>query len=77
VLASAFAVLLSLAQRALSNHVRHVRRRAVAVRGTLDLRDGGSTPLDAEDLTAAAEAALKLLAAATVVLAFAVVATRI
>ncbi len=39
-LAAAFAVLLSLAQRALSSHVRHVRRRVAAVRGELELRDG-------------------------------------
>jgi UbiA prenyltransferase family len=77
VLAAAFAVLLSLAQRTLSNHVRHVRRRAVAVRGTLELRDGRSEPLDPDRLTAAAETALRLLSAATVVLAAALVATRI
>jgi hypothetical protein len=77
VLAAVFAVLLSLAQRALSNHVRHVRRRAVAVRGTVELRDGGSESLDAERLTAAAETALRLLSAATVLLAAALVATRI
>jgi UbiA prenyltransferase family len=77
VLAAAFAVLLSLAQRALSNHVRHVRRKAVSVRGMLELRDGGSESLDAERLTAAAETALRLLSAATVVLAAALVALRI
>ncbi len=37
-LAAAFAVLLSLAQRALSNHVRFVRRRVAAVDGELELR---------------------------------------
>ena len=36
-LAAAFAVLLSLAQRALSNHVRFVRRRVAAVDGELEL----------------------------------------
>jgi hypothetical protein len=77
VLAAAFAVLLSLAQRALSSHVRHVRRRAVSVRGMLELRDGGSESLDAERLTAAAETALRLLSAATVALAAALVAMRI
>src|SRR5262249_54224811 len=37
VLAAAFAVLLSLAQRVLSTHVRYVRRRVVAVRAALAL----------------------------------------
>ena len=39
-LAAAFAVLLSLAQRALSNHVRFVRRRVASVDGEIELRDG-------------------------------------
>ena len=39
-LAAGFAVLLSLAQRALSSHVRFVRRRVAVVRGELELRDG-------------------------------------
>jgi hypothetical protein len=76
-LAAAFAVLLSLAQRALSSHVRHVRRRVAAVRGELELRDGTREPLDAARLTAAAESGLRLLSAATVVLAAALVAFRL
>ena len=76
-LAAAFAVLLSLAQRALSNHVRFVRRRVVAVDGALELRDGGRERIDADRLIAAEERGLRLLAAASVLLAAAMVAFRI
>lgn len=77
VLAVVFAVLLSLAQRALSKHVRYVRRQVVAVRGELELADAGTEPLDAGRLTAAAETGLRLLSLATVVLAATLVAFRI
>jgi hypothetical protein len=77
VLAAAFAVLLSLAQRALSNHVRYVRRRVLAVRGELELADASRVPLDAGRLTAPAETGLRLLSLATVVLAATLVAFRI
>ena len=63
-IAAAFAVLLSLAQRALSNHVRFVRRRVQAVSGELELRDGGRESLDVNRLIAAEERGLRLLAAA-------------
>jgi UbiA prenyltransferase family len=76
-LAAAFAVLLSLAQRALSNHVRFVRRRVAAVNGELELRDGGHEHIDADRLIAAEERGLRLLAAASVLLAAAMVAFRI
>jgi heme O synthase-like polyprenyltransferase len=76
-LAAAFAVLLSLAQRALSNHVRFVRRRVAAVAGELELDDGSRERLDADSLIAAEERGLRLLAAASVVLAAALVAFRI
>jgi hypothetical protein len=76
VLAAAFAVLLSLAQRVLSSHVRYVRRRVVAVRGELELADTSREPLDARRLTAAAETGLRLLSLATVVLAATLVAFR-
>ena len=76
-LAAAFAVLLSLAQRALSNHVRFVRRRVVAVDGALELRDGGRERIDEDRLIAAEERGLRLLAAASVLLAAAMVAFRI
>lgn len=76
-LAAAFAVLLSLAQRVLSNHVRFVRRRVAAVSGELELRDGGHEHIDADRLIAAEERGLRLLAAASVLLAAAMVAFRL
>jgi hypothetical protein len=76
-LAAAFAVLLSLAQRALSNHVRFVRRRVTTVDGEVTLRDGTRERLDADALIVAEERGLRLLAAASVVLAAALVAVRI
>jgi hypothetical protein len=75
--AAAFAVILSLAQRALSSHVRFVRRRVTAVEGELELSDGSRRRLDTTSLIAAEERGLRLLAAATVVLAAALVAFRI
>jgi hypothetical protein len=77
VLAAVFAVLLSLAQRVLSTHVRYVRRRVIAVHGELELADAGTEPLDTGRLTAAAETGLRLLSLATVVLAAALVAFRL
>jgi hypothetical protein len=77
VLAAAFAVVLSLAQRVLSTHVRYVRRQVVAVRGDLELADACREPLDAKRLTAAAEPGLRLLSVATVVLAATLVAYRL
>jgi hypothetical protein len=76
-LAAVFAVLLSLAQRVLSNHVRYVRRRVIAVRGELELADASRQPLDARRLTAPAETGLRLLTLATVVLAATLVALRL
>lgn len=75
-LGAAFAVLLSLAQRTLSTHVRFVRRSVVEVDGRLGLTDGTEVELDAGRLTAAAELGLRLLAAAVVVLAVTLVALR-
>jgi hypothetical protein len=77
VLAALFAVLLSLAQRVLSNHVRYVRRRVTAVRGELELADASREPLDARRLTAPAETGLRLLSLATVVLAATLLVFRI
>jgi hypothetical protein len=76
-LAAAFAVLLSLAQRALSNHVRFVRRRVAAVDGSLELLDGSRERLDGDRLILAEERGLRLLAAASVALAAAMVAFRL
>jgi hypothetical protein len=77
VLGAVFAVLLSLAQRVLSSHVRYVRRRVVAVRGELERADASREPLDARRLTAPAETGLRLLSLATVLLAATLVAFRI
>ena len=76
-LAAAYATLTSYAQRVLSTPVRHLRRRAVAVAGTIELREGGSEPLTRESLTAAPELALKVLAAANVSLAAALLVLRL
>jgi hypothetical protein len=77
VLAAAFAVLLSLAQRALSTHVRYVRRRVIAVHGEVELADAGREPLRTAILTAPADTALSLLSLAAVMLAATLVAFRI
>jgi hypothetical protein len=77
VLAVVFAVLLSLAQRVLSRHVRYVRRQVIAVRGELELADASKEPIDARRLTAPAETGLRLLSLATVALAATLVAFRI
>ena len=76
-LAAAFGVLFSLAQRTLSNHVRRVRRRVVSVTGELELRDGSRETLDAERLIVVEERGLRLLAVSVVALAAALVAFRI
>jgi len=77
ILAGAFAVLLSLAQRALSNRVRLVRRRAEDVGGELVLHDGSRRTIDARWLIDAEERGLRLLAAASVVLAAALIVYRL
>ncbi len=77
VLAAAFAVVLSLAQRTLSNHVRFVRRGVASVEGEITLRDGRRERLDADRLIAAEERGLRLLAAASVLLAAALVVSRV
>jgi demethylmenaquinone methyltransferase / 2-methoxy-6-polyprenyl-1,4-benzoquinol methylase len=55
------ASLLSLAQRRLSTPVRHIRRKAVEVRGEVRYANGSIERLDASRLIAAPEAALRLL----------------
>jgi hypothetical protein len=77
VLGATFAVLLSLAQRVLSSHVRLVRRRATAVRGEIELADGTRSEIDAALLIAPAERALGLLTVATIALAVTMVAFRV
>ena len=76
-IAAAWATVLSLAQRRLSTPVRRARRDVVAVTGELELADGSREAVSREVLVAAPEAALQLLAAATVLLAAALVALRL
>ena len=77
VLAATFAVLLSLAQRALSSHVRFLRRHTTSVTGELELADGTTEPLDLARVIAPAERGLRLLTAAIVLLAAALVGFRL
>jgi hypothetical protein len=56
--------------------VRLVRRRVVSVEGTMQLDDGTTQPVDAAALTAEPELALKALAAATVLIAVALLLFR-
>jgi len=77
VIAAAWATVLSLAQRRLSTPVRHARRDVVSVTGELELADGGREEVTREVLVAAPEAALRLLAAATILIAAALVAFRL
>jgi hypothetical protein len=76
-LAAVFAALLSLAQRLLSTQVRTVRRRVIAVSGTLELRDGGREPVTARTLTEAPEAALRALTLAVIALAASLLVLRL
>jgi hypothetical protein len=76
-LAAAWATLLSLAQRRLSTTARRVRRDAAVVEGQLVLRSGEQEPLTRATLLEAPEAALRLLAAATILLAAGLVALRV
>lgn len=76
-LAAAWATLISLAQRRLSTQARHVRREVVELDGAVGLRDGTRRALSRGDLLDAAEAALRLLAASTVVAASALLALRL
>jgi hypothetical protein len=73
---AAFAFASSWAQRRLSTQVRLVRRRVVAVEGTVSLRDGTTFAVDADVLAGAAEKGLQAFAAALVLLAAAVLLVR-
>ena len=74
---AAFAFGASLAQRRLSTQVRDVRRRVARVSGTVERRDGTTHTLTAADLMAAPEAGLRVLTAAVVALAVALVIMRL
>jgi hypothetical protein len=77
VIAAVWATVLSLAQRRLSTPVRRGRREVVSVTGELELAGGSRETVTHEALVEAPEAALKLLAAATVLIAAALVAFRL
>jgi hypothetical protein len=77
VLVAAFAFLVSVVQRVLSTPVRLVRRRVAAVRGEVELHDGTVDALDESSLMGSQELALRVLTAAMIVLAAALVAYRI
>lgn len=76
-LAATWATLLSLAQRRLSHQARRLRRQTADVDGRLVLEDGTVEPLTRVTLLEAPEAALRLLAASTVVLAASLLALRV
>ena len=75
-LAALFAALLIRAQQVLSTVVRDVRRRTVSVTGTIERTDGSRIPIGPETLTVAPETALRLMAAASVSLAAALLVLR-
>jgi hypothetical protein len=74
--AAGYAFASSWAQRRLSTPVRLLRRRVVAVEGSIRLDDGTTLPVDANTLAAEPELALKALAAATVLIAVALLLLR-
>jgi hypothetical protein len=76
VLVAAFAALLSYVQRVLSTPVRTMRRRVRAVTGEVEYAGGAREQVTEWMLMGAPETALRLLSAATVVLAAAVLVMR-
>lgn len=74
---AAAATALSLAQRRLSATARELRRAVTRVQGEIVLTDGERRPLERETLLAPPESALRLLTAATVLGAAALVAARL
>ncbi len=75
--AAAGALLLSLAQRALSTPARMLRRRAVDVSGAVSLSDGAQQAIDRGALLAPLEHALRAMAWAVVLLAAALAIARL
>jgi hypothetical protein len=68
---------LSFAQRRLSVRARELRRRTVAVEGSVRLRDGRVEELSVEGMLAPLEGALSAMSAAAVLLAAALVAVKL
>jgi len=77
VFAAGFAAVLSYVQRVLSTPVRMVRRRVRQVSGRIELSDGTELPVTVESLSGAPELALRLISAATIMLAVALVLVRV
>jgi hypothetical protein len=77
VLGAVAALSFALAQRALSTQARLVRRRAVAVEGTMRLNDGRVLPIDDGALLAPIERALRCMSLAMVTLAAAMLVARV
>jgi hypothetical protein len=77
ILAAGVAIATSLAQRRLSSHVRTIRRRAQTVQGEVSYVDGTCTPITKTSLTAPAEAALRAMTAAMILLAATILTARI
>ncbi len=75
--AAGWAMLMVIAQRSLSTPVRHIRRDVRTISGNFELTDGTREELTHELLVAAPEAAMRLMAAATILLAVALVAFRL
>jgi hypothetical protein len=76
-LAAGAAFALSLAQRSLSTQARFVRRRTVAVDGTMTTTDGTVAPLGERELLAPLERSLRWMSIATVGLAAALLFARV
>ncbi len=76
-LAAVGALLLSLAQRALSTPARLLRRRAVDVNGVVSLSDGARQAIDRRALLAPLEHALRAMAWAVVLVAAALAVARL
>jgi hypothetical protein len=76
-LAAAFAALLSVAQRLLSTQVRTVRRRVASLSGSIEYEDGRQEAVTFDALTRVPELALRVLTAAVIALALALVVSRI
>jgi hypothetical protein len=76
-LAAGWATALSLAQRRLSTPARHLRRQVRTVDGHVELDDGTREALSREALLGPSEAALRLLAASTLLIAAALAVFRV
>jgi hypothetical protein len=76
-LAAGAAFALSLAQRSLSTQARYVRRRTVAVDGTMTTIEGTVTSFGEREMLAPLERSLRWMSAATIALAAALLFARV